>query len=579
MFKLRNTVLGKSLLFSIIIVITVGLASALMSYFIQQNITRNMIEERAEGIAKLWNSTFELDDIVASKGESDVESDVQQRLISQLDKLTALEPSVAQGYIFDGEFANEKKEVLMLATPQNIIDAGLAPGTIYKISSIDLENAYEQAIDKNEPAHTEIYSDEFGTWQSVVIPITDQQGEIVAVFGVDIDASVIHTQRNTFLLWLGIGIGLALLVVSILQYFVFRKMLSPIASISNGIKEVSNGNLNTSIDVKTKDELGQLSIDFNQMISNLRNLLIEVNVVNESVNASSKEFLMISQETTTTTSKFASTLEEVSSSLEEQSRSSLESAKAMEEIAIGIQRAAESSSVVSEKSEVTLSETLKGKEQIMKAIQQMNNITETVGATAYVIKKLGERSKEIGNIVSVISSISEQTNLLALNAAIEAARAGDYGRGFAVVADEVRKLAEQSQTSAHQIAELILSTQHDTDEAVDKMEKGTLEVKNGESLISSLEVIMNEIVTATENVSSEIQEISAILEEMSASSEEINATVDEISTVATKSVKVFDGLVSDSQEQIRSMKDMDIASNELVNMVDSLDKKIKYFTI
>ena len=102
---------------------------------------------------------------------------------------------------------------------------------------------------------------------------------------------------------------------------------------------------------------------------------------------------------------------------------------------------------------------------VLSTVDQMNAIADTVISSSNVVAKLGERSKEIGNIVEVISNISGQTNLLALNAAIEAARAGEHGRGFAVVAEEVRKLAEESQHASQKIEELIRAIQQETAQA------------------------------------------------------------------------------------------------------------------
>ena len=128
---------------------------------------------------------------------------------------------------------------------------------------------------------------------------------------------------------------------------------------------------------------------------------------------------------------------------------------------------------------------IEGNEVIGQIINQMSLIQNAVQDLSSIIYSLETRSKEISDIVTVITGISNQTNLLALNASIEASRAGAAGRGFAVVADEVRKLAEQTEASAKDIAKLIGETQAETEDAVVSMQKGSREVETGISLVQS----------------------------------------------------------------------------------------------
>lgn len=578
MKKLFQSVLGKNLVFSIMTVIAVGLATGILSYIVQKNITEQLLWDRAKSIAVLWNSTLDLELIEKAKNDTDLESSTQKEMIEDLNRLSELEPNIAQAYIYDAKYANEEKEMKMVAVPQNIIDAGLKPGDLYA-NSKSSNIAFEKVLTTKKLTFLDIYKDKFGTWLTVLVPIQNESGEIIGVFGADLDATIMDDVRNDFIITVSVGIVIMLILISIIQFFGIRRMLAPVKVIMQGIEEVSNGNLTAEIKVKSKDEFGQLGQNFNKMNERLNSLIRDASHVAEQVNTTTKEFIYISQQTVEAASQLGVSLDEVSESMAEQSNTTEESARSMEEMAQGIQRAAESTAVVSEKSTDTLSETKNGKEFIESAINQISSIKKAVEESSGIIQVLGSRSKEIGDIVSVISSIADQTNLLALNAAIEAARAGEAGKGFAVVADEVRKLAEQSQGSATQIISLISSTQEDTNKAVEAMRKGTSEVETGVELINQIGVIINKIVSSTQQVTEEIQEISAVFEELSASTEEVNSSVDEISQVAKETLASFTGFRQNSKSQIESMKSLKETSQSLATMAEDLGIKLKSFTV
>ncbi|GKV57743.1 methyl-accepting chemotaxis protein [Sporosarcina sp. NCCP-2222] len=573
----KRTLLGKNLLLSFITVVLVGLCTSVISYMLNNQIVQTVIHERAGGIAQLWASTIDIEDVEKAKSNSEVNSEIQQKLIKHLDHLAANESSVSQGYIMDPAFADEQKGIKLLAVPTNNIEDELYPGDVF--SSELLAEALEEAVSKKQASYSEIYTDEFGTWQAALVPIFNDQGEVTAVFAVDLDASIMNQLKYKFLTWLSIGIGISLLVVLLLQYFGSRKLLAPIKSIQTAIGKVSDGDLTTKIQVESNDELGELSQQFNTMTETLSSLIQQAHLVTDKVYQSSTEFLKIAEDTVESSTHFSESIHQVAGSLESQTASSEESARVMEEMAIGIQRAAESASTIAMKSEDTLTLTQNGKDLIEQAVNQMQQINQTVGNSAEIVETLGTRSQEIGQIVSVISDITEQTNLLALNAAIEAARAGEAGKGFAVVADEVRKLAEQSKKAATEIVHIIELTQVDTKHAVEAMEKGTKETAAGVQVIDNVGTIINQIVESTKLVSGEIQESSAVYEEMSASSEEVNATVTEIAGASQNSLLIFNELTSETEKQLQSMKMMEESSHSLAQAVKSLEEKLNTFTI
>jgi len=202
-----------------------------------------------------------------------------------------------------------------------------------------------------------------------------------------------------------------------------------------------------------------------------------------------------------------------------------------------------------------------------------------VVSSAQVVKKLGERSKDIGQIVATISGIASQTNLLALNAAIEAARAGEQGRGFAVVAEEVRKLAEQSEVAAKQIARLIEEIRLDTDQAVVAMDKGTQEVKIGTQVVTSAGESFQEIVVFINQISQQIQEVYSAAQQMGHTNQEIVTTIDDINIVTQNNASEVQTVSAATEEQSASIEEIASSSHALAKLAEELQSAIHRFTV
>ncbi|MBN1237287.1 MAG: methyl-accepting chemotaxis protein [Gammaproteobacteria bacterium] len=196
----------------------------------------------------------------------------------------------------------------------------------------------------------------------------------------------------------------------------------------------------------------------------------------------------------------------------------------------------------------------KGGEAVRRTIDGMNTIRETIQDTSKRIKRLGESSQEIGNIVELIEEIAEQTNILALNASIEASRAGEGSRGFAVVADEVQKLAERSSSATRKIEVLVSTIQSDTNEAVVSMERSTTDVVGGALLaenagaaLEEIEQVSHQIASLVQNISGSAREqtgaTSAILENMRVL-KDISAKTKESTNAASSAISKLSELAS-----------------------------------
>jgi twitching motility protein PilJ len=231
------------------------------------------------------------------------------------------------------------------------------------------------------------------------------------------------------------------------------------------------------------------------------------------------------------------TAKNLASAAENQAREISAASAAINDMAVSIDHvssnAAESASVADRA--VTIAS--KGSEVVHATISGMDNIRSQIQETAKRIKRLGESSQEIGDIVSLINDIADQTNILSLNAAIQASMAGDAGRGFAVVADEVQRLAERSSAATKQIAALVKTIQTDTNEAVISMEQTTAEVVNGAKRAQDAGVALEEIESVSNSLAELIQNISNAARQQAASAGHVSNTMNVIQEITSQTAE------------------------------------------
>ena len=220
-----------------------------------------------------------------------------------------------------------------------------------------------------------------------------------------------------------------------------------------------------------------------------------------------------------------------------------------------------------------------GETLMQEAISKMNSIEKSVLASAEVVERLGESSKQIGQIVEAISEIAEQTNLLALNAAIEAARAGEHGRGFAVVSEEVRKLATASQESAEKIRDRIESIQRSTEEAVVSMKGGTQDVVAGTEAIREVGVQFKEIMKMVDGIKDEITGINQSVKTVSVGASEILTATTSIDEASQATNKRTQSISSATETQSASNQEIAAAAQSLSHLAADMQSAIGQFKV
>lgn len=354
-----------------------------------------------------------------------------------------------------------------------------------------------------------------------------------------------------------------------------------LASIRRGVsyaEAMAQGNFSIQIDIRAKDEIGILLQSLNNASTSLRLLIKAVANSAELVATSSEELTAGAEQSAQAANQIAATITNVAQGAEKQVQTVNTTVGVMQQLSADIQQVSANINTIIRRSDKTAQKAQQGDKSVNAAVSQMVSIEKTVSNSAQVVTKLGERSKEIGQIVDTISGIAGQTNLLALNAAIEAARAGEQGRGFAVVAEEVRKLAEQSQAAAKQIGTLISEIQSDTDKAVVAMSEGTREVKVGAEVVNSAGQVFKEIVSLVNEESVEIKEISAAIQQMAAGSQQIVASVHDIDIISKDAACQTQTVSAATEEQSASIEEVAASSQALAKMAEELQDAIRKFT-
>ncbi|MGO0059062.1 methyl-accepting chemotaxis protein [Brevibacillus fluminis] len=371
----------------------------------------------------------------------------------------------------------------------------------------------------------------------------------------------------------------AIVLFMAVGYLISRMITKPLKQIQFLMEKAETGDLTVVGTYRSKDEIGVLTSDFNDMIRGLKDMMAKVNSDALHLASSAQQLSASTQQTMAATNQITAAIQEVSSGAERQLVSTEEMAKSMEEMAIGISRIAESSSTVSETSTDAAAAAGQGNQTVQEVVAQMGLIRSAVEQSATTVQRLGERSSQIVQIVDVITAIAAQTNLLALNAAIEAARAGEHGRGFAVVADEVRKLAEQSEQSGQQITSLIKEIQLDTQEAVKAMEKVSQNVETGMVMVGDAGQAFGSILDAISHVADQIQEVSTLSEEMSAISEEVAASVGEVERISRETAASSQMVSASSREQLASMEEIASSTQSLSQLSHELQEITSEFKL
>jgi methyl-accepting chemotaxis protein len=329
---------------------------------------------------------------------------------------------------------------------------------------------------------------------------------------------------------------------------IIRSIKKPLTAIESMICDIAQGegDLTKRLDYSGCDELGDICTCFNQFVEKLQGIIKQVANSTLQVASAATQLQASAEQIATGAEEVAAQAGTVATAGEEMSATS-------SDIAMNCMRAAEGSSMASATATA-------GAAVVDKTVQVMSRIASRVQDTARTVESLGNRSDQIGAIVSTIEDIADQTNLLALNAAIEAARAGEQGRGFAVVADEVRALAERTTKATREIGEMIKAIQGETKSAVAAMEQGVNEVEQGTSEAAKSGQALEEILEQINAVTMQVSQVATAAEEQTATTTEISNNIHQITDVVQMTA-------SGAQESASAASQLSRTAEELQRLV------------
>lgn len=564
----RLSFLQKNFLFSTSMILLLGLVLCTSTYWLQGKVMSESLANQGKGLSDLWASQFDTKLVAEGLQNPDPNSDVQKALTDKLDWLATHNPNVAQGYLIQTTLKDGK--LVLVAAPHSLQESGLKAG-----DSLDAVDAFATAMQSlgktNETTASPIYDDLLGAWLSFLTPIKDSSGHTIAIFGIDMSASIVKQSQMELARQMIVALLVLYIPILLLQFFSLRKIINPIKQLSLTVRQVAKGNLQVpEVPVTTQDEVGVVISGFNEMVVKLRAMMSEMELATHQLAASFGQVSDVSQHTQQQADQILRSLQEISSSTEYLAVEAEQGNNQLLGINVKIGEIREHTTAASQTIEHCVHESARGistVEVLKQKSVETEQITLRVGKKIY---SLEERTRRINDLLSSIQVIAEQTGLLSLNASIEAARAGEHGRGFSVVAEEIRKLSSNTKTASEEIASLLLDISHDINSTSHEMRIAEEMLKEQAGEVVNTIQNFYQIRDFIDAVSDSVQMVNHTLQVVEENKESLLSTVESVSAMSEETAASVEEIQANFMLQMDAIESLHQSSQSMQNQANRM---------
>jgi methyl-accepting chemotaxis protein len=371
----------------------------------------------------------------------------------------------------------------------------------------------------------------------------------------------------------------AIIIAIIVVYLLSRSIVKPLVYLKDQVQKVAAGDLTVQVQSKTKDEIGQLSNHFNQMVSEMRTLIHQVNDSINELAASADHLSAVSEETMATSEQVTGAINDIAKGATEQASDLDAMNHQTTSLSKQIETVAQSATEVHMLSNNTKEVSYNGLEKLNELQMKSNEAKGELQAVEKVIGDLVEKMKKIDEVIQTITAISAQTNLLSLNASIEAARAGEHGKGFAVVAEEVRKLAEQSAQATELIRGTIATIQQQVDLAMQAVDHSKAMYNEQQAAVQTTADSFMKIVSVMEELSVSISHITNEVKSMNENKNKVMEAIQNISAISQQSAAAAEEVAASADDQLRALSTVTESAETLNQMSRQLQELVERFKV